>query len=277
MKKICFVLLLFSLGAHGQFFTMKKSYTGSHYGFKRFDPIGINQFVVSFNEMWSENISTGFHQYDGSELGQTFTTSGLRFIWGKDEKMKWTASSDYAFGMGKDKNAVIFTNGIEQNLTLRASNHQVNNTFGISLNEDKLWIEALYSTNLGKVIIEYSTVHQDGTESFGTEYKLNGLYIGTIKTMEIGAQFCYKYKKYVFYTRAMVPLAIVGPGKGMRGLVDEQSSQADPKDFPSDYNTYISDPAGHVSRNEGLQTTGFKGFSYGFGMFYLIGKDKDKE
>jgi hypothetical protein len=278
MKKILFVAALpivmgMGVVCYGQIFTMKKSFTGSHYGFRNFDPAGINRFVVDFNATWADDITTGFHQYDGSELNQTYTTSGFRLIWGKKD-MKWTASSDYAFGAGKDKNNVVFNNGIEQNMILRATNHQISNTFGITLKEEKVWIEGMYCTNLGKVIVEYSTVHLDGNESFGNEYKLNGLYTGTIKTMEIGAQFCYKYKKYVFYARTMVPMAVVGPDKGLRGLYDPQSSQNDPKDFPSNYNTYVDDPSGHITRTEGLRTDGFKGFSYGFGMFYYIGKDK---
>lgn len=259
--------------SQAQIFEMKKSYTGSHYAFSHFDPGGINQFVVQFNEMWSDDIQTGFHQYDGSELGQTFTTSGLRFIWGNNE-MKWTASSDYAFGKGKDKNEVTFNNGMSQIFTLHSSCNQINNTFGIALNESKLWLEALYCTNLGKITMEYSTVHPNGVESFGTEYKLNGLYIGTIKTMQFGAQMSYKYKKYVFYARAMLPVAVLGPDSNVRQLIDEQSTQVGAQDFPSNYNTYVNDPMGHTSRNEFLQTTDFKGYSYGFGMFYLIGKDK---
>jgi hypothetical protein len=273
-KLFTLMLLVFSLSGQAQIFDLKKSYTGSHYAFQNFDPAGINQFVVQFNEMWAADIATGFHQYDGSELGQTFTTSGLRFIWG-DNPMKWTASSDYAFGAGKDKNQVDFTNGMSQLMTLRYTTNQVNNSFGVTFNEEKLWLEALYCTNLGKVQIEYSTVHPNGVESYGTEYKLNGLYIGTIKTMQFGAQVSYKYKKYVMYARALVPVAVLGPDPGVaRNLVDAQSGYSNPKDFPSNYNTYINDPAGHVTRLESLQTTNFKGYSYGFGLFYLIGKDK---
>lgn len=274
IKQVLLLGMLFlTPGIHAQIFALKKTYTGSHYAFSHFDPTGINQFVVQFNEMWSDAIQTGFHQYDGSELGQTFTTSGLRFIWGQNS-MKWTASSDYAFGAGKDKNEVVFNNGMTQLMTLKSTCNQINNTFGITLNEEKLWLEALYCTNLGKVLIEYSTLQPNGVESFGTEYKLNGLYTGTLKTMQFGVQTSYKYKKYVFYARAMIPTVVLGPDKSARGLVDAQSSQADPRDFPSNYNTYVNDPQGHVSRLENLQTTNFKGYSYGFGMFYLIGKDK---
>jgi len=256
-----------------KFFSLKKTYTGSHFAFTNFNADGINRFVVGFNDMWASSISTGFHQYDGSELGQTFTTSGFRLVWGKKD-MQWTASSDYAFGAGKDKNEVSFSNGAAQKLVLRSNCNQINQSFGVVFNEGKLWLEGLYCTNLGKMIIEYSTLQPDKTESFGTEYKLNGLYVGTLKTMQFGAQVSYRHKKFVFYTRALVPVAVLGPNKAERGFKDEQSSQPDPTDFPSNYDTYLNDPQGHISRLENLQTTDFKGFSYGFGIFYLIGKNK---
>ncbi|MFN3916995.1 MAG: hypothetical protein ACK4K0_04560 [Flavobacteriales bacterium] len=274
MKKTILILVLaagiVSVG-WAQFFEMKKMYTGSHYAFSRFNPNGINQFVVQFNKMWADDIATGFSQYKGTELGQTFTTSGMRFIWGKNDK-KWTASTDYAFGAGKTKNKVEFKNGMSQVMNLRATSNQVNLSFGMTFKDNKYWLEGLYSTNITKVMIEYATIHQNGVESYGTEYKLNGLYRGDIKTMEFGVQASYKYKKYVMYTRVLIPTIVTGPNKNERGFVDERSTQLEPKDFPSNYETYVNDPEGHVSRREGLQSTNFKGFSYGFGIFYLIGK-----
>lgn len=264
-------LLLQAATVSAQFFTMRHPYTGSHYAFSSFDATGLNQFVVQFNAMWQSDISTGFHQYEGNELGQTFSTSGMRFVWGKKD-MQWTASTDYAIGFGKDKNEVTFNNGITQIFNLRATNNQINNTFGIALKENKFWLEAMYCTNLGRVFIEYATIHHNGVESYGSEYKLNGLYKGTIRTMEFGTQTSYRRKRVVMYARVLYPLAIVGPGKSERFFVDAQSTQPDPKDFPSNYNTYVNDPMGHIERSEGLQTTGFKGLSYGFGMLIIMGK-----
>ncbi|MFI5203595.1 MAG: hypothetical protein ACHQF2_03775 [Flavobacteriales bacterium] len=274
MKK-CILILFLLVGSfsHAQLFEMKKTYTGFHYAFSRFNEDGINKFVVQFNKMYETDIESGFQQYKGNERGQTFTTSGFRLIFGKKET-KWTVSSDYAFGFGKDKNEVVFKNGMIQHMNMKFRNNQVNLSFGITKDENRVWLEALYCTNLGKIILEYSTEHRTGVTSFGTEYKLNGVYVGHIKTMEFGVQASYKYKKYVFYARALMPALIIGPSKKERAFVDERSSQTVPKDFPSDYNSFVNDPAGHTSRGEYLQSTGFKGFSYGFGMFYLIGKDK---
>jgi hypothetical protein len=259
--------------AQAQFFQLKKSYTGYHFAFSRFNPDDINRFVVQFNQRYANDISSGFHQYKGNERGSNFSTSGFRFIFGKGET-KWTASVDYAGGGGKEKNQCDFKNGITQNLWLKWRNNQVNFTFGITKKDNKVWLEGLYCTNLGKIILEYSTEHLNGVWSYGTEYKLNGVYTSTIKTMEFGAQVSYKHKKYVFYARALMPTLVIGPSQGERAFVDARSSQADPKTFPSDYNSYLDDPAGHVSRKEYLQSTGMKGFSYGFGFFYLIGKSK---
>jgi hypothetical protein len=276
MKKLSIIVLFAVVSplARAQFFEMKKSYTGWHYAFSRFNPDGINKFVVQFNKMWESDIESGFHQYKGGERGQNFTTSGLRVIFGKKEEYKWTISSDYAFGFGKEKNECVFKNGMIQHMVMKFRNNQINFSFGITKKENKIWLEGLYCTNLGKIILEYSTEHRNGANSFGTEYKLNGIYTATIKTMEFGIQTSYKHKKYVFYARALMPAFIIGPSKNERSFVDERSSQMDPKDFPSDYNSYVADPVGHTSRGEFLKSNGFKGFSYGFGMFYLIGKDK---
>lgn len=273
MKKAILTICTFLLTQNfqAQIFELKKTYTGSHYAFSRFKTAEINQFVVQFNQMWKDDIETGFSQYKGGELGQTFTTSGLRVIWGKKER-KWTASSDYAFGAGKAKNKVDFKNGMSQTLILRATSHQISSSFGMTFKENKYWLEAMYTTNLTKLIIEYATIHQNGTESFGTEYKLNGLYRGEIKTMELGFQASYKHKKFVLYTRVLYPVIVTGPKKNERNFVDVRSSQLEPRDFPSNYNSYVNDPEGHISRGESLTSNGFKGLSYGFGLFYLIGK-----
>jgi hypothetical protein len=269
---LLFVLLTFECSA--QTFHMKKSYTGYHYGVTNFDESQINQFVVGFNQMWSADLETGFEQYSGRELGLHFTTSGLRLIWGKKEDKKWTGSTDYAFGSGKDKNEAKFKNGIVQHMDIYARNHHINLTFGVAMKENKLWLEGVYCTNLGKVILEYGTEHAHGVTSYGTEYKLNGVYTANIKTMELGFQSSYKYKKYVFYFRALAPIVTTGPDEAERSFVDEKSTQPDPKNFPADYNAYVNTPSTFNSTTQGLQSTGFKGFSYGFGMFYLIGKDK---
>lgn len=70
--------------------------------------------------------------------------------------------------------------------------------------------------------------------------------------MQFGVQTSYRHKKLVFYARAMIPTVVLGPEESERGLVDAQSSQADPRDFPSNYNTYINDPQGHIARFENL-------------------------
>lgn len=264
--------ILLTAVTHAQFFKMKKTYTGGHYAFSKFNPDDINQFVVQFNQMWTGDLETGFSQYQGNERGQTFTTSGLRFIFGNSEDMKFTFSTDYGFGFGKHKNEAVFKNGIIQHMDLKFRNNQVNMTFGITKKEDKVWLEGIYSTNLGKVILEYSTEHLNEVQSFGTEYKLNGVYTSTIKTMEFGVQATYKYKKYVMYTRVLFPAFVIGPDKNERNFVDERTGYS-PNDFPTDYNGYVSNPQGYNTTGA-MQSTGFKGLSYGFGIFYLIGKDK---
>ena len=256
-----------------QIFDLKKSYTGYHYAHSPFKEDFINQFVVQFNAMWSADLDEGFSQYKGGELGKHFTTSGLRVIWGKNTK--WTASTDYAFGSGKDKNEARFKNGITQHLTLISRCNQINLTFGIVKKEGKVWLEGIYSTNLGKVFIEYYTEYQDGTESFGSEYKLHGLYTGYIKTAELGFQASRRKKKNVFYTRVLFPVMIMGPAKNERNFVDVTSTQSDPRDFPSEYDAYVSNMEKYFSQSGALQSNSFKGISFGVGMFHMIGKNKE--
>lgn len=261
-----------SMYVQAQFFTMRHPYSGSHYGFKTVDVGDLNRFVVGFNKAWSADIQSGFRQFEKNEFGQTFTTSGMRFVWGNND-MKWTFSTDYAFGAGKAENEVLFTNGITQKMNVRYTSNQINQTFGVSLKENKVWLEALYCTNLSKIFIEYSTVHLSERESFGPEYKLNGIYQGVIKTMEFGAQASYRYKKrYVLYARFLLPLAVVGPSDNERVFIDEQSVHSDPREFPTEYSTYVNDPTTHINNRNQMSTEGFKGMSYGFGMLIYVGK-----
>lgn len=279
MKKL---LLLAACGvvpliAAAQLFQMRNAYTGGHYGFSRFDATGLNRFVVGFNDMWRDDLRSGFHQYKGSELGQTFTTSGFRVIFGRNEVYKWTISTDYAYGFGKEKNKAVFTNGAEQRMEVRCAKNQVNATFGVTLKDNKVWLEAYTSTNIAKVLIEYTTVYPNGNESYGSEYKLNGLYRGNLTTMELGLQASYKYKKYVMYSRAMFPLAILGPNESERNFTDERNGHEKPNDFPSNYNYYLNNPSAYVSENGQLKSSDFKGLSFGFGILYIIGKDRTEQ
>ncbi len=266
-------LLLTSLTAQAQFIQMKKTYTGTYYGFKSIDPAGLNKFVVGFNERYASGMSEKFHQYKGGEFGQTFTTSGFRFIFGNGEN-KWTLSTDYAFGSGKDKNKAVFTNGVEQRMEVRYSSNFVTTTFGRTFKENKYWLEGMLTTNLSKMFIEYTTVYPNGQESFGSEYKLNGLYTANLKTMEFGVQATYKYKKYLLFARAFAPIFVMGPDEKERNFVDERNNNTQPTDFPSDYNSYADNPSSYVSENGQLKSTNFKGISYGFGFIYLIGKEQ---
>jgi len=276
MQKIFIILcVLMGINVNAQFFTMRHAYSGSHFAFKKINTGDLNRFVVSFNQLWATDIKSGYRQFKDNEFGQTFTTSGMRFVWGQKD-MKWTFSTDYALGFGKVKNKVKFTNGIEQSMEVRYTSNQINNTFGISLKENKVWLEALYCTNLSRVFIEYSTIHLSGTESFGSEYKLNGLYKGLIKTMEFGLQTSYRFKKrYVLYARFLMPASIIGPSKDERVMIDERSVHSDPRNFPANYESYVNDPSGHISRNEQMRTDGFKGVSDGFGMLIYLGKIKE--
>lgn len=275
MRKILIALLLLcSTITYAQIFSMKKMFTGYHFAFGRYNEDGINKFVTQFNDMYRDNLSEYFHQYTGGERGMNFTTSGTRFVVGKKET-KWTFSTDYAFGMGKEKNEAVFKNGIKQHLVLKFRVNHINVTFGIAKKENKFFLEGIYCTNLAKVILEYSTEHLNGVNSFGTEYKLNGVYVGTIKTMELGAQVIYRRKKVMMYTRVLYPVAVIGPDKSERNFVDDRSGYPAPNTFPSDYNSYVNDPGAYQANDGGLKSTSFKGLSFGFGMFYLIGKSPD--
>ena len=266
-------LLLCSITANAQFIQMKKTYTGTYYGFKSINPDGLNKFIVGFNDANSAGLSEKFHQYKGGEFGQTFTTSGFRFILGNGEN-KWTFSTDYAFGSGKDKNKAVFANGAEQRMEVRYSSNYITTTFGRTFKENKYWLEGMITTNLSKMFIEYTTVYPNGQESFGSEYKLNGLYTANLKTFEFGVQATYKYKKYLLFARAFVPLFIMGPDEKERNFVDERNNNSKPTDFPSNYDYYTNNPNAYTAENGQLKSTDFKGVSYGAGFIYLIGKEQ---
>lgn len=274
MKKILAIAALtICVSSQAQIFEMKKTYTGYHYGFGFWNPDDMNKFVVGFNDMYRDDLKEYFSQFTGRDRGMSYTTSGFRFIVGKEET-KFTFSTDYAFGAGKEKNEAEFNNGLKQRMVLKFRTNQINMTFGITKKDNKVWLEGMYCTNLSKVIIEYSTEHVNGVNSYGTEYRLNGVYVGTLKTMELGAQVSYKWKKNVFYTRVLYPIAVIGPDKDKRTFVDDRSGYPAPNEFPSDYNAYVTNPTGYSANGGALTTNGMKGLSFGFGMFHLIGKDK---
>jgi hypothetical protein len=76
----------------------------------------------------------------------------------------------------------------------------------------------------------------------------------------------------VFYSRILYPIITTGPDDAERFLTDERSTRPAPNDFPSNYENYVQDPDAYTAGNQGLSTNGFKGLSFGFGMFIIFGK-----
>lgn len=137
-------------------------------------------------------------------------------------------------------------------------------------------IDFYISATIKSLGLRYSTLYPDGSESIGTEYKLNGYYDGLTSAFEFGPQFTYRIGPVGSFFRMSWVLPNFPPGKNIVTMEDYSNNHYPPTDFPSNYVTYATDPVTFVVNNDGLLTDSFEGNRITIGLTWFLGARKMK-
>lgn len=150
------------------------------------------------------------------------------------------AAFGYQYGESSFEATSRFENGSGDHVTTRAADHAA-------------WIET--TVGLGPVVvgahmgglfrgmrIESATVHADGSESLGSEYRMNGVYTGSTTVFEVGPVVAFQIGD-----RILVPARVLFPvefgGTTRLELTDFDTRQGNDY-FPRDFDRFAADPTG---------------------------------
>lgn len=241
------------------------------YSVDKYNPEGLNQFHTTFNDFWGNELSDGWDQVSGNELSHPFFALGFRGIAAEDIGISWAIG--YQYGKGGFKNSTTWSSSVVQRYHFTARHHQWTAHFGMAVKET--FLMELYISATAKFLgLRYTTLYPDGSESIGTEYKLNDYYDGLTSALEFGPQFTYRKRRFAGYVRLSWPVPNFPPAKNIVTLQDYSSNHYPPTDFPANYTTYATDPIGFVENNDGVLTDSFEGRRITFGITWLIGGNK---
>lgn len=234
-----------------------------NYTFSQYNTEGFNLFHDSFNNFWGDELSKGWDQVNGREFSQPGIGIGFRYRGLK--KVAYTAESMFVYGKRSLKNNTLWTSGVEQRYRFQARDLYWTFSQGIVLFK-RFFVELYTGGVFRRLRLHFTTVHTDGSESYSTEYKLNGFYSGTTTALEWGGQLGYKWKNFMFYGRFTNVIPNFPPAKGIVNLDDYDSNNFVPTEFPSNYVTYATDPIAFVQNNDGLRTDDFEGMKLILGI-----------
>lgn len=246
-------------------------YADLGYSIDQFDASGLNEFHSSFNSFWGTALDQNWENISGNELSHPFFALGVRGISTKKVGLSWAIGFQY--GKGGFKNATTWSSGIIQRYHLTARHYMWTANFGAAI-KSKYLIDLYISGTAKNLGLRYSTLYPDGSESIGTEYRLNGYYSGLTSALEVGPQFTYRRRALAAYIRISWPIPNFPPAKNIVTLQDYSSNHYPPTDFPENYVTYATDPITFVENNDGLLTDQFEGRRFSIGITYLIGGRK---
>lgn len=246
-------------------------YIDAGYSIDKFDATKLNQFHSTFNSFWGSELSDGWDDVSGNEFSHPFFALGFRGISVKKVGLAW--ASGFQYGRGGFKNSTTWTSSVVQRYVFRAKHFMWTASIGASVK--KSFLAELYISATAKSLgLRYSTLYPDGSESIGTEYKLNGYYTGLTSALEFGPQLTYRKKAFYVFARLSWPVPNFPPAKGIVVLQDFSSNHYPPTDFPANYTTYAAQPITFVENNDGLLTDDFEGRRFTFGVAWLIGGNK---
>ena len=191
---ICFVFGLFYNARAQNMDIAVFPYVNVGYSVDRFDPDGINLFHTTFNDFWGNQLSSGWEQVKGNELSHPFFALGFKGVGEKEVGLSWGIGFQY--GSGSFRNSTTWTSGVVQQYHFRARHFMWTAEIGMAIKQR--FLLDFYISGTGKTLaLTYTTVYADGSESIGTEYKLNGFYSGLTSALEFGPQVSYRHWKKV--------------------------------------------------------------------------------
>ncbi len=245
----------------------------SEYSINQFDAAGMNGFVNSFNTFWGNRLERPYQEFSGKEFSHLNFGLGFRII--STGKIGYTASSSFLYGRKKYiHDPVIWDGGVENELNFRVRDLQWTFTNGIHI-KNLIYLESYVDANFRRIRLKHYTVYQDGSKSLSSEYKINGLYTGTVASFDVGFQVGVRVKSFLLYLKPSWALKNFPPAKGLVSLSDYDSNNFPPTDFPSDYIIYGTDPIQFVQNDLGVKTDDFEGFRLAIGLEYILGAENN--
>ena len=218
---------------------------------------GLNGFVNSFNGFWGNKLSSPYEEYEASTFSMPNYGLGFRFS-SEDSGFGFTASTHALYGRKSDSHTAKWQTNVVNDLTTRLRDIRWNLTLGAHYN-NLIFLEGFMGGTFRKISMRHYTEYPDGSRSLSTEYKLNGLYTGTTTAIDLGIQASIKISRFMVYVRYTNPMKNFPPAKNLVALIDYNSTNFPPTDFPADYRIYATDPIAFVEQDLGLKTDNFEG------------------
>lgn len=238
------------------------------YGINSFDTRGINDFVDSYNDFWGSKLSSPYARFSGKELSHANFGAGLRLVSGT--KVGFTGHTAFLLGFGQHQQVAEWENGVQNELGFKVRDWQWTFSSGVHL-WNTVFLEGYTGAHIRRIRMTHTTIYQDGSRSLSSEYKLNGLYNGSVSSFDVGFQAGIRIKPVMLFAKVVWPLENFPPGKDLVSLLDEDSPNFPPTDFPSDYPSYATDVIGFVEEDRGLKTDDFEGMRIVFGVEFIFG------
>ena len=271
----CLIILLSPLFGHAQGGFSGGVYFLGEYSLDKFETEGMNSFVSTFNDFWGNKLSQPYEEFTGNEFSHGNFGMGFRVI--SSGHVGFSAGTAFLYGRKTFTHSATWNNGVVNDLDFYARDLQWSINLGIHI-ENLLFLEAYADANIRKLEMGHYTVYQDGSRSLSSEYKLNGLYTGTVSSMDVGFQAGLRlYNYFMIFCKPTWPMKNFPPGKDLIGLDDYTTVNYPPSEFPSDYRLYATDPVSFVEQDKGVKTDQFEGFRLAFGIEIIFGaRPKDE-
>lgn len=265
MKVLVVIIILLSFHSFGQF--PATLYFNGGYSVDKFNPEGINEFSSTFNQFWAGELEEDWGTLKGSELSAPIFGIGFKSVSEKTIAFSWATGFQYqAAGF---KNQTTWNSGVVQHYKFRSRDYLWTAQAGVAWN-NMLRAEFYLAGGMRSLGLRYTTRYQDGSESIGTEYRLNGYYSGRIALFELGGELSCQLGPLALFARYSAGLKNFPPGKGLVVLMDDSSNILPPTDFPSNYTTYATDPVTFIEDNDGMITDNFQVNRFTFGVYWVL-------
>jgi len=269
MKAFLFIAILFSLNSgHSQ---VAGPYISIGYSIDRFETAGINQFHETFNSFWQGELTNEWQNLKGNELSSPFFNIGFRGH--SDEKIGLSWATGFQYNQGSHLNGITWNSGVIQQYKLKSKDFLWTAQAGIAFDK---WVNLDFFIAGGgrNISLRYTTIYQNGEESIGSEYKLNGYYDGLVALFDLGAEISVNVGSFSIFGRYTVGTKNFPPSRGLVTIEDYSSNNYPPTDFPSNYTTYATDVVGYVENNEGVKTDDFLPNRLAFGVTYIVNRQQ---
>lgn len=172
-------------------------------------------------------------------------------------------SIGYTWARGSDENTALFENDSGRRIHTRIQDHIVVAELTTSTLAP-IVLGGVFTGNFRGIKIRSTAIHPDGSESWGSEYILNGVYTNSAPHLEFGLLAGYQVNDRIFIPfRLMLPFDLVGLDKPTR----DYDVFALNNYFPMDYHVYRQDATGMRDDEAGLLDKAFiSGLRLQFGI-----------